>query len=61
MMWAILAVAFFQFGVGIATERSTIWESFLRALPLPPLLRMAGRLLAAMVFAVLAAAIVAAT
>ena len=23
MMWAVLAVAFFQFGVGIATERST--------------------------------------
>ena len=59
MMWAILAVAFFQFGVGIASERSTPWESFLRTLPLPPLLRLAGRLLAAMVFAVVAAVIVA--
>ena len=49
-MWAILAVAFFQFGVGIASARSTPWESFLRTLPLPPLLRMAGRLLAATVF-----------
>jgi ABC-2 type transport system permease protein len=58
MMWAILAVAFFQFGVGIASERSTPWESFLRTLPLPPLLRLAGRLLAAMVFAIVAATIV---
>jgi ABC-2 type transport system permease protein len=58
MMWAILAVAFFQFGVGIASERSTPWEGFLRTLPLPPLFRLAGRLLAAMVFAVVAAAIV---
>ncbi len=57
-MWAILAVAFFQFGVGIASERSTPWESFLRTLPLPPILRLAGRLLAAMVFAVIAGAIV---
>ncbi len=57
-IWAILAVAFFQFGVGIASERSTPWESFLRTLPLPPLLRLAARLLAAMVFAVVAAAIV---
>jgi len=57
-MWAILAVAFFQFGVGIASERSTPWERFLRTLPLPPLLRLAGRLLAAMVFAILSAAIV---
>ena len=57
-MWAILAVAFFQFGVGIASARSTPWESFLRTLPLPPLLRMAGRLLAATVFAVIAGAIV---
>ena len=57
-MWAILAVAFFQFGVGIASERSTPWESFLRTLPLPPLLRLAARLLAAMVFAVVAGAIV---
>ena len=57
-MWAILAVAFFQFGVGIASERSTPWERFLRTLPLPPLLRLTGRLLAAMVFAVAAAAIV---
>ena len=58
MMWAILAVAFFQFGVGIASERSTTWEAFLRTLPLPPIFRLAGRLLAAMVFAVVAAAIV---
>ena len=33
-MWAILGVAFFQFGAGIAEERTTAWERFLRTLPL---------------------------
>ncbi len=32
--FAVLAVAFFQFGVGIATERESPWERFLRTLPL---------------------------
>ena len=31
-MWAILGVAFFQFGAGIAEERATAWERFLRTL-----------------------------
>jgi ABC-2 type transport system permease protein len=57
-MWAILAVAFFQFGVGIAEERSTAWERFLRTLPLAARQRLAGRMLSAAVFAAVAAAIV---
>jgi ABC-2 type transport system permease protein len=30
---ALLAVALFQFGVGVAAERETPWEQFLRTLP----------------------------
>ena len=41
-MWAILGVAFFQFGVGIAEERTTAWERFLRMLPLSAGQRLGG-------------------
>jgi len=41
-MWAILGVAFFQFGVGIAEQRATAWERFLRTLPLSAGQRLAG-------------------
>jgi ABC-2 type transport system permease protein len=58
VMWAILGVAFFQFGVGIAEERTTAWERFLRTLPLSAGQRLSGRALSAAVFAVAAAAIV---
>jgi ABC-2 type transport system permease protein len=57
-MWAILGVAFFQFGVGIAEERTTPWERFLRTLPLSAAQRLAGRVLSAAVFAAAAAAVV---
>jgi ABC-2 type transport system permease protein len=57
-MWAILGVAFFQFGVGIAEERTTVWERFLRTLPLAGLHRLAGRVLSAGLFAAAAAAVV---
>jgi ABC-2 type transport system permease protein len=57
-MWAILAVAFFQFGVGIAEERTTAWEKFLRPLPLSAAQRLTGRVLSAALFAAVAAAIV---
>lgn len=57
-MWAILGVAFFQFGVGIAEERTAAWEQFLRTLPLSAWQRLAGRALSATVFAAAAAAIV---
>lgn len=48
---ALLTVAFFQFGVGIATSRTTPWETFLRTLPVSPTTRLAGRVLSALVFA----------
>jgi ABC-2 type transport system permease protein len=57
-MWAILGVAFFQFGVGIAEERTTAWERFLRTLPLSAAQRLGGRVLSAAVFAAAAAAVV---
>lgn len=48
---AVLAVAFFQFGVGIAAERATPWESFLRVLPIASRTRIAARLASALLFA----------
>jgi ABC-2 type transport system permease protein len=57
-MWAILGVAFFQFGVGIAEERTTAWERFLRTLPLSAGQRLGGRVLSAALFAAAAAAVV---
>lgn len=48
---ALLTVTFFQFGVGIATSRTTPWEAYLRTLPAGPLTRLTGRVLAAIVFA----------
>ena len=57
-MWAILGVAFFQFGVGIAEQRGTPWERYLRTLPLSAGQRLAGRALSAMAFAVASAGVV---
>jgi len=48
--FAVLGVAFFQFGVGIATERQSPWERYLRTLPLAPGTRFAGRILSALAF-----------
>ena len=48
---ALLTVAFFQFGVGIATSRTTPWEAYLRTLPASPTTRLVGRVLSALVFA----------
>lgn len=49
--FAVLGVAFFQFGVGIASDRASPWERYLRTLPVGPASRFAGRTLAALVFA----------
>lgn len=49
--FAVLGVAFFQFGVGIASDRASPWERYLRTLPVGPAPRFAGRTLAALVFA----------
>lgn len=56
--FAVLGVAFFQFGVGIAVDRATPWERYLRTLPLAPATRFGGRILSALAFASVAAAAV---
>lgn len=53
--WAVLGVAFFQFGVGIAVERVLPWQVYLRTLPASPGTRFAGKLLAASAFALASA------
>jgi ABC-2 type transport system permease protein len=59
--FAFLAVAFFQFGVGIAAERETPWERFLRVLPAGPGVRLAARLVSGTLFGLASAALVALT
>ena len=57
-IFALLGVAFFQFGVGLAQERGTPWEAYLRTLPVTAATRFAARLMAATVFALAAVALV---
>jgi ABC-2 type transport system permease protein len=57
--FAVIGVAFFQFGVGIAVERASPWETYLRTLPVGPPTRLAARVLSAVVFAGASAAILA--
>jgi ABC-2 type transport system permease protein len=56
--FAVIGVAFFQFGVGIAVERASPWELYLRTLPVSPGTRIVARLLSAAVFAAAAAVLV---
>jgi ABC-2 type transport system permease protein len=56
--FAVIGVAFFQFGVGIASERDTPWETYLRTLPIRPAARLGARLLSAGAFAAAAASVV---
>ena len=52
---ALLAVAFFQFGVGIAAERVSPWSVFLRTLPAGASLRFSGRILSALAVGIVSA------
>jgi ABC-2 type transport system permease protein len=56
--FAVLGVAFFQFGVGIAVERISPWQVYLRTLPASAATRLAAKLLTASVFALASAALV---
>jgi ABC-2 type transport system permease protein len=56
--YAVMSVAFFQFGVGIAQDRTRPWELYLRTLPVAPGARLAARLLAAGAFAAGSVAVV---
>jgi ABC-2 type transport system permease protein len=55
--FAVIGVAFFQFGVGIAIDRASPWEAYLRTLPVGPPTRLAARLVSAAAFAGAAAAL----
>lgn len=56
--FAVIGVALFQFGVGIANDRTSPWESFMRTLPIPPSARFVARISSALIFAFGAAGIV---
>lgn len=56
--YAVLSVAFFQFGVGIAADRARPREEFVRTLPVGAGSRLAGRMLSALVFAAASVAVV---
>jgi len=58
---AVLGVALFQFGAGIAIERAHPWESFVRSLPLAPATRTAARVVSALAFAAASTTILVAT
>ncbi|MBI4219054.1 MAG: ABC transporter permease [Chloroflexi bacterium] len=57
-VFAVLGVAFFQFGVGIAAERMFPWERYLRTLPGSASPRFVAQTLSAVVFALIGVAIV---
>jgi len=59
--FAAIGVAFFQFGVGIAVDRASPWEAYLRTLPVTVGERLAARVVSAAGFAVAAAAAVVVT
>jgi ABC-2 type transport system permease protein len=58
---AVLGVAVFQFGAGIAIERGYPWEAFVRSLPGAPAARMGARVATAVGFAVASTTLLVAT
>ncbi len=54
-VYAVVGVAFYQFGVGVAQDRQSPWEDYVRTLPAPALPRIAARVVAAWIFAAAAA------
>ena len=59
MVFAVVGICFYQFGVGIAADRGRPWERYLRTLPTTPAERFTARVLVAIVLGVLAAVLVA--
>ena len=57
-VFAVMGIAFFQFGVGIAESRNSPWTTFERILPAPIAVRLAGNAVPAMLFAAAAAGLV---
>ena len=57
-VFAVMGVAFFQFGVGIAEGRASPWSTFERILPASITVRLAGAVIPAVLFAAAAAGLV---
>ena len=49
---AVLGVLLFQFGVGIAAERESAWERYVRTLGAPTWKRLAARIVSALLFSI---------
>tara|TARA_B100000749_G_scaffold280875_1_gene279561 strand:- start:11556 stop:12272 length:717 start_codon:yes stop_codon:yes gene_type:complete len=56
--FAVLSVCFLQFGVGVAQERASQWNQFLKTLPFHPGVSMIARVFTALTFALFAAWVV---
>jgi ABC-2 type transport system permease protein len=56
--FGVLGVAFFQFGVLVASDRDAPWEVYLRTLPVSPLVRFAARILSGLIFALAVIALI---
>ncbi len=54
--FAVVGVTLFQFGVGMAVERTLPWERYLRTLPTPLWIRFSARIAVAAAFAACSAA-----
>lgn len=54
VLFGVLSVVVFQFGVAVAEERRRPWERTLRVLPAPEMARFGGRIGTAFVFSLLA-------
>lgn len=57
-VYAVLGVAFYQFGVGIAQDRETPWDRYLKTLPVSLAPRLIARIVTALLFAIAAAVLV---
>jgi len=52
-LFAVVSVCLFQFGAGVAEDRSSAWDPYVRTLPAGVTPRMAGRVLNGVLFALL--------
>lgn len=58
VVYGVIGVAFFQFGISIAQERESHWERYRRTLPASAGPRMVSQIVSALIFAFLAALLV---
>jgi ABC-2 type transport system permease protein len=59
VVFAIVGVTLYQFGVGIAQERGRPWERYLRTLPVSVTVRFGARIVTAALFGIMAGGVVA--